>query len=186
MKIAYIITGSFCNHKASLDALALLAREHEIIPVVSFNTACTCTRFGTADDMNARISEICGRSVVATIEEAEPVGPVLSPDIAVIAPCTGNTLAKIAHGISDTPATLAVKAHMRSGRPTLIALCTNDALSGNFKNIATMYQRKNVYFVPMIQDDIKNKPSSLVADFSRIPEAVFAATEGRQLLPLFM
>ena len=186
MLICYAFCGSFCTVERSLEALRALKRKgHRLLPVGSFNFLSTDTRFGRAKEQIGRIEEICDGKMISTLEDAEPVGPVLKPDLMVIAPCTGNTLCKLRLGLSDTPVTLAAKAHLRAGKPLLLALASNDALSGNFENLAALYKRKNVYFVPLCQDDPKNKPYSLVCDFERIPQAVQAAMEGRQLFPLF-
>ena len=187
MLICYGFSSSFCTVERALAALRRLREQgHRILPVCSFHFAKTDTRFGRAAEIVAQIEEACGEKMISSIAEAEPVGPVLCPDLMIVAPCTGNTLAKLRAGIYDTPLTLAVKAHVRSGRPLLLALATNDGLSGNFENLAALYQRKNVFFVPLLQDDPRKKPFSLVSDFERIPEAARAAMEGRQLLPLFL
>jgi len=186
MKVAFVITGSFCNMSRTFEILKILATKHEIIPIVSNNVATTDSRFGKAVENLAYINEICGTPAIASIASAEPVGPIIQPDVMIVCPCTGNTLSKVAHGISDTPATLAIKSHLRNNRPLLIALCSNDALSGNFKNIATLHQRKNVYFVPMRQDDVKNKPASLVSEFSLIEKCLDDCIAGKQNLPLFL
>ena len=186
MLICYAFCGSFCTARRSITQLrALAARGYDILPVASFNFASTSTRFGDAPDLCAEIEEICRRKLITTLADAEPVGPRFKPDAMIIAPLTGNTLAKLRQGVYDTPVTLAAKAHLRNRRPLLLALATNDALSGNFENLAALYQRKNIFFVPLVQDDPGAKPFSLVADFERIPQALDAALEGRQLLPLF-
>ena len=168
---------------SSLEALKDTG--HVLLPVFSENFAQTDTRFGKASDICAKIEAICGREAVRTLAGAEPVGPVEKPDLMIIAPLTGATLSKLAHGISDTPVTLAAKAHLRNSRPLLLSLASNDALGANFENLARLYARKNIFFVPLLQDDPSRKPNSLVALFERIPEAAKAALNGRQLLPLF-
>ncbi|MCL2212303.1 MAG: dipicolinate synthase subunit B [Oscillospiraceae bacterium] len=186
MKICYAFCGSYCTLADSVVQLkALAAAGHEIIPVGSFNFADVDTRFGQGLEWLSRVREISGREVINTIAAAEPVGPVLQPDVMIIAPCTGNTLAKLATGVSDTPVTLAAKSHLRNKRPLIIALSSNDALGANFKNIAALYEKKYVYFVPLLQDDVEQKPYSLSCDFAKIPETLAMAMEGRQLLPLF-
>lgn len=186
MLICYAFCGSFCTVERSLEALReLKSRGHELLPVGSFNFLATDTRFGRAQEQVRRIEEVCGRKMVGTLVDAEPIGPLIKPDLMVIAPCTGNTLCKLRMGLSDTPVTLAAKAHLRGGKPLLLALASNDALSGNFENLAALYKRKNIFFVPLCQDDPKNKPYSLVCDFEKIPQAVQAAMEGTQLFPLF-
>ena len=182
----YGICGSYCTHSRALCALRELVTEREMLPIFSYNVLTTDTRFGRAKDLVREAEELCGRTGVKTIAEAEPLGPASPMDAMIIAPCTGNTLAKLACGITDTPVTMAAKAHLRTGRPLLIALATNDALSGNLKNIAVMMEKKNVFFLPMVQDDPVSKPFSLVADFGRIPEALAAALRGENLRPVFL
>lgn len=185
--IGYAICGSFCTHKASLEALKLIKREYgDVLPILSFNAAKLDTRFGKADELVRACREICAREPLMTIPETEPIGPKLKLDLLIIAPCTGNTLAKLACGITDTPVTMAAKAHLRSSRPLLIALASNDALGANLKSIAMLTEKKNVYFVPMLQDDVKNKPYSLVARHDMIVDAAHAAVSGEQLRPLFL
>jgi dipicolinate synthase subunit B len=187
MLICYGFSSSFCTVERALAALAALKNQgHRILPVCSFHFASTDTRFGKAKEILSRIEEVSGEKMISTLADAEPVGPKDCPDLMIIAPCTGNTLAKLRAGIYDTPLTLAAKAHLRNGKPLLLALATNDGLSGNFENLAALYQRKNVFFVPLLQDDVEKKPFSLVADFERIPKAAKAALSGRQLLPLFL
>lgn len=183
--IGYCICGSFCTHKKSLEVLARLCDEHEVVPILSENTASMDTRFGKASELIKSVEYITGNSAVTAIQDAEPFGPKCPLDVAVISPCTGNTLAKIANGIIDTTVTMAVKAHLRSDRPLVIALASNDALSANLQNIAKLLLRKNVFFVPMFQDDPKRKPHSLVADLDLVTKACDAAQKGVQLRPLF-
>ena len=183
----YAITGSFCTHKKSLEQLThLVKRKIDIIPIVSENVWNTDTRFGNAQVFINQIEEICQRKAVHTICESEKFGPSLPLDAMIIAPCTGNTLAKLAHGITDTAVCMAAKAHMRQSRPLLIALASNDALSANLSNIATMLCKKNVFFVPLKQDDPQGKPHSLVADFDRLPQAYDAMLNSAQLRPVFI
>ena len=184
--IGYAFCGSFCTHQISLQMLAKLSQSYEIQPIMSHITATTDTRFGTSLALRSQVEGICGRSVIDTITDAEPLGPAKPLEALVICPCTGNTLAKIAHGITDTPVCMAAKAHLRCARPLVIALASNDAMSANLGNIATLLNRKQVYFVPMKQDDPVSKPHSLVANFELLPQAVEAAMEGRQLRPLFL
>ena len=187
MVICYGFCGSFCNFENAFAELEkLIAKGHEVTAVCSYHFAQTDTRFGKAQTLVARIESLCQKKVIDCLEEAEPVGPKLKPDVMIISPCTGNTLAKLACGISDTPVTLAAKAHLRNRRPLVLALASNDALSANFRNVATLYEKKNVYFVPLCQDDILKKPSSLVCDFSMLETTVIEALEGRQKLPLFV
>lgn len=185
--IGYAMCGSFCTLSESLKQLEALVRErNDVLPIMSFNVYNTDTRFFEAVKLKERVRKICGHEIIHTIEDAEPLGPKIKLDALIISPCTGNTLAKLACGITDTPVCMAAKAHLRSDRPLVIALSTNDAMSGNLKSIAVMLEKKNVYFLPMRQDDPVCKPHSLSADFSRISEAVCAAREGRQLRPLFI
>jgi dipicolinate synthase subunit B len=178
--------GSFCTFDAVFDALERIADEYEVVPIMSANAYGTDTRFGSASDYRARLEAICGRAAISTIAAAEPIGPKKLLDLLVIAPATGNTLAKLAHGVSDTSVTLAYKAHLRNRRPVLIAPSTNDALSMNAPNIGALLNRAGHYFVPFGQDDAEGKPTSLQSDFSRIPQAIAAALDGRQLQPLLI
>ena len=185
--IGYAFCGSYCTHASSLLQLEGFLREgYEVQPIVSENVFSTDTRFGRATELITKLEALTGRAVIHSIVDAEPLGPKTPLDFLILSPCTGNTLAKMAHGITDTPVTMAAKAHLRTGRPLLIALATNDALSANLGNLARLLMRKGVYFVPLRQDDPEGKPSSLVADFSRLGEAYAAAREGRQLRPLFL
>ncbi len=184
--IGYAMCGSFCTHAESLAALEKIAREHDVLPILSYNAAETDTRFGKACDLIARLRAVTGKTPVTTITEAEPLGPKTPLEALVIAPCTGNTLAKLASAVTDTPVTMAAKAHLRNGGTLLIALASNDAMSANLENIGRLLLRKNVYFVPLRQDDTVKKPHSLVADFRLLPEALVAARDGRQLRPLFI
>ncbi|MBQ8174201.1 MAG: dipicolinate synthase subunit B [Clostridia bacterium] len=185
--IGYAFCGSFCTLSASLVELRKLIRAGEDVqPIVSDNVFSIDTRFYLAADFIREVEEICGRTVIHSIVDAEPLGPKTPLDLLIIAPCTGNTLAKMAHGITDTPVTMAAKAHLRTERPLLLALATNDALSANLSNLAILSMRKGVYFVPMHQDDPEKKPSSLVADFSLLGKALAAARQGKQLRPIFL
>lgn len=183
--IGYAICGSFCTHAKSVEVLRqLVAQGEDVLTILSPAVVTTDTRFGTAEKLITDVENLTSKKAVTTIVEAEPLGPKTPLDALIIAPCTGNTLAKMANGITDTSVTMAAKAHMRTNRPLLIALATNDAMSANFANIGTMLARKNVYFVPMVQDDPTSKPHSLVADFARTAEAYEAMMKGRQLRPL--
>lgn len=185
--IGYALCGSFCTLSRSVQILRdLRAAGYDILPIMSEITCTTDTRFGHAADFVWQVEDICGRKLVRTIPDAEPLGPSIPLEALMICPCTGNTLAKIANGITDTPVCMAAKAHLRSDRPLLITLASNDALSANLRNIGTLLSRKNVYFTPLNQDDPVSKPHSLVADFERVPEALQAALEGKQLRPLFL
>ena len=183
--IGLAMCGSFCTFARVLDAFSALDREqYDLVPIQSQAAYSTDTRFGAAADFRARLEALCGRPIIHTIEEAEPIGPKKLLDVLVIAPCTGNTLAKLAHSIADTPVTMAAKSHLRNGRPVIIALSTNDGLSGSAENIARLLNRKHFYFVPFRQDDPAKKPRSLQADFSLLEETVRAALQGRQLQPI--
>lgn len=185
--IGYALCGSFCTFKDSYEVLSRLNKLHkDILPIMSFNAFNTDTRFGKSEEWNRKIEEICQKKIINTILDAEPLGPKIELDALVIAPCTGNTLAKLANGITDTPVCMAAKAHLRSDRPLIIALASNDAMSANLANIAKLLTRKNVYFVPMKQDDPIKKPHSLVADFSLLPETLEQALDGRQIRRLFL
>lgn len=185
--IGYAFCGSFCTHAASLEQLRILIEEgYDVLPIMSFIVYNTGTRFFDAKDFRNRVETLCEKEVIHTIEDAEPLGPKIKLDAMIISPCTGNTLAKLANGITDTPVLMAAKAHLRSDRPLLIALSSNDALSANLKSIAVMLEKKCVYFVPMRQDDYINKPHSLSAEFSLIPEALKTAMNGKQLSKLFL
>ncbi len=186
MKIGYALTGSFCTVERSLQELRMLAKENSVIPIISENIAKTDTRFGKASDTVAALTEICGRAPICGIVEAEPLGPSVPLDALIICPCTGNTLAKLANGITDSTVTMAAKAHLRCDRPLIIAISTNDALSQNLHNIATLMQRKSVYFVPFRQDSPLSKPHSLISDFSLLPATLENAMSSRQLQPLLV
>lgn len=185
-KLGFCMCGSFCTHKKALDVMRDLIRRYDIVPIFSYNTLNTDTRFGTASLLKESVEGICSRRVLSSITECERLGPAEPLDIMMICPCTGNTLAKIALGITDTPVTMAVKAHLRSERPLLIALATNDAMSANFVNIGTLLNRKNIFFVPMKEDEPDAKPHSLVADFSRSAECLAEAENKKQVRPLLI
>lgn len=185
LTLGFAMCGSFCTFDAVLTQLeAMRAEFPKIIPIMSTVSYETDTRFGTAEDFRARLERACGQPVIHTIAQAEPIGPKKLLDVLVIAPCTGNTLAKLANGIADTPVTLAAKAHLRNERPIVIAVSTNDALAGNAENIGKLLARGHYFFVPMRQDNAIKKPRSVVADFTRLPETIRAALDGRQLQPL--
>lgn len=184
--IGFALCGSFCTFQKALDALRLLAQNYTVIPIASEASAQTDTRFGAASDFLAEIAQICGTKVLTRMEEVEPFGPKKQLELLVIAPCTGNTLAKLSAGIADTAVTLACKAHLRNGRPVVLAVSSNDALAANAESIGRLLARRNFYFVPFGQDSPNTKPSSLVADFSKLPETVAQALAGRQLQPLLL
>ncbi len=185
--IGFAMCGSYCTHKyATRELEKLVSRGFEVLPIMSENVYSTDTRFGSAKTLVRTVKEICGRDVVHNIVDAEPIGPKLELEAMIVCPCTGNTLAKMANGITDTAVTMATKAHLRGDRPTVIALASNDAMSANLANIATLLQRKQVYFVPLTQDDPEKKPHSLVADFSLLGDTLTEALSGRQYRKLFM
>mgnify|MGYP001094775090 CR=1 FL=1 len=186
-RVGFALCGSFCTHKEVLRELEGLCQEYEtVLPIVSQACQTTDTRFGKSEDFLAQVERITGHSIVDSIQKAEPIGPKKLLDVLIIAPCTGNTLAKLAAGITDTPVTMAVKAHLRNARPVVVAVATNDGLSAAAKNIGELLARRNYYFVPFGQDDPERKPCSLMADFTRIKEAAAAALEGRQIQPLLL
>lgn len=184
--IGFAFCGSFCTLSKALEQFEkMVSQGKNVLPIVSENVYSTDTRFQKASEFCQKLEQISKNKVIHTITEAEPLGPKVSLEALVICPCTGNTLAKIASGITDTAVTMAAKAHLRSDRLLVIALATNDALSANFKNIASLLERKNVYFVPMRQDDPVNKPHSLVADFDRLEKTLEFAEKGKQLQKIF-
>lgn len=185
IRVGFAMCGSFCTHKQVLSELDKLCGQYsEITPILSEACRSTDTRFGKAEDLRVAVERLTGHQAVDSIPTAEPIGPKALLDVLVIAPCTGNTLAKLAGGITDTAVTMAAKAHLRNGRPVVIAMATNDGLSAAARNIGELLVRKNYYFVPFGQDDPEKKPCSLMADFSRIGETIDAALEGRQLQPI--
>jgi len=184
--IGYAMCGSFCTLQTSFDILEKLCASYDVVPIMSYMTYGTDTRFGEAKEFVYRAEALCGHRVIHTVEDAEPLGPACPLEALLICPCTGNTLAKLARGITDTPVCMAAKAHLRSDRPLIIALASNDALSANLGNIATLLGRKQVYLVPMKQDDCVNKPRSVVADFSKTYDAALNALKNRQIQPIYI
>ena len=183
-RLGLALCGSYCTFDKLFDSAEQLREKYELIPIMSENAAETDTRFGTAAENIRRLRQLCGRDVATTVSEVEPLGPKLPMDALLIAPCTGNTLAKLAHGITDSSVTMAAKAHLRNGRPLIIAFSTNDGLSGSAENIGRLLNRKNIYFVPFSQDDPITKPRSLQADFSLLAQSVEAALDSRQIQPI--
>lgn len=184
-KIGFAMCGSFCTFSRAINALRDLSElGADITPIMSETSYSTDTRFGTAAHFRGQLSEITGKDIISNIHDAEPIGPKKLFDALVILPCTGNTLAKLANGIADTSVTLAAKAHLRNGRPIIIAVSTNDGLGAAAQNIGRLLSRKLIYFVPFGQDDYIHKPDSLVADFKLLPETISAALDGRQLQPV--
>lgn len=186
MTIGFAMCGSFCTFHQVFPVMEELAKKYRLIPVFSPAAYSTDTRFGTAQSHIRRAAEICGTDPLSTIAQVEPIGPKKLLDALVIAPCTGNTLAKLAHSIADTSVAMAAKSHLRNSRPVLVAVSTNDALAGAAENIGKLLSRKNYYFVPFGQDDSLGKPTSMVADFSKIPAALEAALSGKQIQPILL
>lgn len=186
MNIGFAMCGSFCTFSKVFPVVEALAEKHTVYPIFSIVSATTDSRFGKASEFLERAEEICGRKAIKTIAEAEPIGPKKLLDILVIAPCTGNTLAKLSHSIADTPVTMAAKSHLRNGRPVLVAISTNDGLAGAAENIGRLMARKQYFFIPYGQDDPEQKPTSLVAHFDLIPQAVELAVQGRQMQPVLL
>ena len=185
LTVGFALCGSFCTFSEAINVMTDLSEKgYNIVPIMSFNAYNTDTRFGKAEHHIKRIEEICGKKIIASIPEAEPIGPKKMLDILLIEPCTGNTLAKLENGITDTPVTLAAKSHLRNGRPLLLAISTNDALSGSAKNIGKLMNMKNVYFVPFNQDNPDDKPRSMIADFSKTEEAILKAINNEQIQPI--
>ena len=185
--VGFCLCGSFCTFSKVVPEIKRLKEaDYNVLPIMSETAYNTDTRFGKASDFIREIEEICDKRIIHTIRDAEPIGPKKLLDALIIAPCTGNTLAKIARGITDTSITMAAKAHLRSDRPTVLALCSNDALSANLQNISILLERKNVFFVPMRQDDPQGKPHSLVCEFDLLQNTLKGALVGKQLQPLFI
>ena len=183
--IGFAMTGSFCTFERVLKQMeALVRRGYEVVPVLSFNAGMLDTRFMTAEHLRARIGEITGNEPIDTLAGAEPIGPKKMTDVFLIAPATGNSLAKLAGGIYDTPALLGAKSHLRNDRPLVLAVSTNDGLGAAAQNIGRLLNVRNIYFVPFGQDDPVKKPRSLVADFSQIPRTIAAALSGVQMQPM--
>ena len=186
MTIGFALCGSFCTYSKIFPVMEILCRDYDLIPIFSDSGASVDSRFGSAEEHMQTAAELCGHEPIRTIAQAEPIGPKKMLDALVIAPCTGNTLAKLAHGIADGPVTMAAKSHLRNGRPVVIAVSTNDALGAAAENIGRLLARKHIYFVPFGQDDPEGKPRSAVADFSKIPETVRFAAAGKQIQPILL
>lgn len=186
MTVGFALCGSFCTYSSVFPVMEELAKKHRVIPIFSHSAYTLDSRFGTAQSHIDRATAICGQPPLHTIPEVEPIGPKKLLDALVIAPCTGNTLAKLAHSIADTPVTMAAKSHLRNGRPILLAVSTNDALAGAAENIGKLLCRRNFYFVPFGQDDPIKKPTSMVADFSKLPQALEAMMDGQQIQPILL
>lgn len=185
IRVGFALCGSFCSFERVISLMERLVGEGaEIVPIMSFNAASIDTRFGKAKDFTKRIELISGRRIISTIEDAEPIGPKGLCDVMLVAPCTGNTLAKLSCGVVDTPVTIAVKSHSRNGRPVVIAVSTNDGLAAASKNMGELINRRNYFFVPYYQDDCLKKPTSLVAELDYAPEAIRLALKGLQIQPI--
>lgn len=186
MTIGFALCGSYCTYDRVFPVIETLSKENKVIPILSEAAYATDSRFGTAEHWKTRLEEICGCPPLHLISQVEPIGPKGLLDILVIAPCTGNTLAKLAHSIADGPVTMAAKSHLRNGRPVLVAVSTNDGLAGAGENIGRLLARKHYYFVPFGQDDPLKKPTSLIADFAQIPQAMEGAMAGQQIQPMLL
>ncbi len=186
MNIGFAVCGSFCTFSSIFPVMENLAHTHHLIPIFSHSAYTLDSRFGTAREHIRKAADICGSQPLYTISQVEPIGPKKLLDVLVIAPATGNTLAKLSHGIADGPVTMAAKSHLRNGRPVVLAVSTNDALSGAAENIGRLLNRKNIYFVPFGQDDPEKKPCSMVADFTRIPQTIALAMSGKQIQPILL
>ena len=185
LKIGVAFTGSFCTFAEAIETLKILKKEGaELYPILSFQTQRIDSRFGTAEDFRKRIEEVCGRRAMDSIETAEPIGPKALLDLLIILPCTGNTIAKLACAITDSPVLMAAKAHLRNEKPLLLAISTNDALRINMKNIGLLMNVKNIYFVPFGQDAPYKKHNSMIAHLDRLLPAAEAALDGKQLQPV--
>lgn len=185
MKVGLAITGSFCTFDKMEKEIKILADQGaDLYPIFSTTVQTTDSRFGNTEEYIKRISDIAGHKPILRIEEAEPIGPKDYLDILLIAPCTGNTMAKLAHGITDSPVLMAAKAHLRNSRPLVLSLSTNDALGINFKNVGELFNAKNIYFVPFGQDDPMKKPNSMIAHTKLIPDTLEWALDGKQIQPV--
>ena len=178
-RIGLALCGSYCTYEKLFGVLGTLCERYDIVPIMSETAAST-------ESFKKRLFDLTGRAPVCTIADAEPLGPSTPMDALVIAPCTGNTMAKLSNGVTDTAVTMAAKAHLRNGKPLVIAFSTNDGLTGSAPNIAALFSRKNVYLVPYRQDDFNKKPYSLASDFTLLPAAIEAALEGKQLQPILL
>lgn len=185
--VGFALTGSFCTFGRIIKELERLKNLNaDIVPIMSDISYNTDTRFGKAEDIRAKIESICGRSIISTVKDAEPIGPKGYLDLLIIAPCTGNSLAKLAMGLANTAPTMAAKAHLRNGKPVLIGVSTNDGLANAAKNIGALLNYKNIYFVPFGQDDCIKKPTSLVANMEMICESALKALQREQIQPILI
>ena len=186
MTVGFALCGSFCTYHLVFPVMEQLVREYDVIPIFSGISQVTDSRFGPASEHLRRAEEICGRKPILTVAEAEPIGPKKLLDVLIIAPCTGNTLAKLSRSVADTSVTMAAKSILRNARPVLIAVSTNDGLAGAAENIGRLLARKHFYFVPFGQDDPIRKPASLIADFTQIPDTLKEALKGNQIQPVLI
>ncbi len=186
MNIGFAMCGSFCTYDQVFPVMQAVAEKHNVIPIFSECSYTTDSRFGTHTAHIETAETLCGKSVLHTIAQVEPIGPKKMLDALIIAPCTGNTLAKLSHSIADGPVTMAAKSHLRNGRPVIIAISTNDALAGAAENIGRLLGKKHYYFVPFGQDNPYGKPTSIVANFAQIPETLEAALAGEQIQPILI
>ena len=185
LRIGFAMTGSFCTFEKCFQQVEFLLKSGaNLLPIMSEHASTISTRFGNAAENIKRLSSLAGKPVILSIAEAETIGPQDLIDIMVVAPCTSNTAAKLAASVTDTTVTMAVKSHLRNGKPVVLAIASNDSLMGSAKNLGELFNRKNYYFVPMLQDDWINKPASLVAEFSLLPKTIEAALNEVQLRPI--
>lgn len=187
IKIGFVLTGSFCTFSKTIPKMKELVKQGaKVIPIMSYNAYNLDTKFGKVQEFIEEIEEITGKEIIHTIQGAEPIGPKKMTDIMVIAPCSGNTMAKLAYDIIDTPAVMAAKSHLRNNRPLVIAASTNNGLSGNAENIGKLLNRKNYYFVPFKQDNPISKPRSIVFEFEYLIRTIKAALDGEQISPILL
>lgn len=187
VRVGFGITGSFCTHKKVLQVLEdLVARGADVTPILSFSSASISSRFLPKEELWERLASLTGKTPLSSIEEVEPIGPKKLLDVMAVVPCTGNSLGKMACGITDSPVLMACKSHLRNNRPVVLAVSTNDGLSGSAQNLGTLLSRKNFFFVPFGQDDAHGKPFSLVADFGLLSETLSEALQGRQIQPVLL
>ncbi len=187
IKVGYALTGSFCTIRESLEILkGLVEKGYEVYPIISYHVKDLSTRFISNEELRERLVEITGKEPIKSIPEAEPIGPKNYLDVVVVAPCTGNTMAKLANAITDTPVLMACKSQLRNSKPVILAIATNDGLSGNAKNLGILLATRNYYFVPFCQDDPINKPYSLIADFKMLDETITKAIEGKKIQPILL
>ncbi len=187
VRIGFAVTGSFCTFaQAFAQAEYLTSLGAELIPIMSEHASTISTRFGDADEQRKRLEQICQRKAIVTIEDAEPIGPKNMTDIMAVIPCTSNTATKLALSVTDTAVTMAVKSHLRGGKPVVLGIASNDALAGSMKHLGMLANMRNYYFVPFRQDNAEKKPTSLVADFSQTAETIASALNGKQIQPMVL